>query len=123
MTEPSPFDHRPDPELGAALRAVLTGDDDARFTRRVLAAADTEFAAGRPGDWVDILIRWARPGVAAAAVLLVSAALWLGIQQAPNGSLLADPLRAMDDALAVPAFLASTTTPDVDVVLAVALGN
>ena len=37
--EPSPaFDHRPDPELGAALRAALEShDDQSAFVARVMA--------------------------------------------------------------------------------------
>ncbi len=122
MTTPSPFDHRPDPELGAALRAVLSGGDDRAFAQRVVAAAEGQLGA-RPADWVDQLVRWARPGLAAALVLMAGAAIWLGGQRTAESGNLADPLRMADDGLAVPALLASTTDPDVDVVLAVALGN
>lgn len=122
MTTPSPFDHRPDPELGTALREVLAGADDARFARRVLAAAGTQL--GPAAGWVDVLTRWARPGLAAALALVAGVTFWLTTQSPPaNGAALADPLRVSDEGLAVPALFASTSDPDVDVVLAVALGN
>lgn len=62
MTESNtPFDHRPDPVLGIALRAALAPRGRAEFVARVLAAAAS------PADpLVDVLARWARLGIAAA---------------------------------------------------------
>ncbi len=59
----TPFAHRPDPELGDALRAALTPTGHAAFVARVLAAAH------RPADpLVDVLARWSRLGIAAALI-------------------------------------------------------
>jgi hypothetical protein len=62
----NPFESDRDPVLGPALREALTPADSASFTSRVLASLG---ARGNP--W-DVLASWARPGVAAAAVLLIS---------------------------------------------------
>jgi len=74
MSDPNtPFDHRPDLVLGAALRAALApppGDTGA-FVARVLAAAD------RPADpLAEVLARWARRGIA-AALLAALASGWV----------------------------------------------
>src|SRR6266566_3281610 len=68
--EPS-FDHRPDPELGAALRAALEPKDDhAAFAARVMA--QYERALGRASvATLDVLASWFRPGIAAAGACLV----------------------------------------------------
>src|SRR6266571_4006748 len=67
--EPS-FDHRPDPELGAALRAALEPKDDhAAFAARVMA--QYERALGRASvATLDVLASWFRPGIAAAVAAL-----------------------------------------------------
>ncbi|MFQ6046139.1 MAG: hypothetical protein ACE5PT_07260 [Gemmatimonadales bacterium] len=126
MTGPSPFDHRPDPALGRALRAVLSGGHDVEFTSRVMAASRELFAQPSRGGWAEVLAAWARPGLAAAALLLTATVIWLGVATGGtngNGAPLGDPLSATNAQLAVPALLASPVTPDVDVVLAVALEN
>lgn len=59
-----PFEHEPDRELGAALRAALepiAGDEPA-FVAQVTARFDDL----RTGSWDTVLARWARLGVAAA---------------------------------------------------------
>ncbi len=69
----SPFDDRPDPELGSRLREALTGPAPEAFLARLRAAVA---GAEREDQW-EVLDRWSRPGVfaaAAAAALL----LWLG---------------------------------------------
>lgn len=70
----TPFNHRPDPVLGAALREALQPRDpaggEAAFRARVLAAAER-----LPVPVVDVLARWARLGIAAA----VAAALVTGM--------------------------------------------
>ena len=70
----TPFDHRPDPIVGDALRRLLTTADDAGFVARVLAAA-AKPAVRTP---VDILAHWARPGIAAAIVAMMIGGLALG---------------------------------------------
>src|SRR5712691_4765282 len=64
--EPLPFDHRPDPVLGAALRQALDPGDHAAFLARVRARARE---AAAPGSWDAVLARWARVGVATAMLI------------------------------------------------------
>jgi len=71
MKDTQPFDHRPDPELGAALRAALEPKDDQKaFVARVMAQY------GRALDrstvpTLDVLASWFRPGIAAAVAALI----------------------------------------------------
>lgn len=70
----TPFDHRPDPILGDALRAALTPSGQAEFVARVMAAA--ERPAERPADpLVDVLARWSRLGIAAALTAALAATI------------------------------------------------
>ena len=68
--EPS-FDHRPDPELCAALRAALEPKDDHQaFAARVMA--QYERALDRASvPTLDVLASWFRPGIAAAVAALI----------------------------------------------------
>jgi hypothetical protein len=81
MKERSPFDPSPDAELGALLREHYSGPDPERFLDELrdglkeLPSRDTEW---------DVLGRWARPGVIAAAVIAGFAlgfALWRRLDQ------------------------------------------
>jgi len=78
----NPFDLRPDPELGHLLRDHLEPGGHAAFTARLAAAvaatAEARAVARRPGEtsW-DVLAAWARPGLAAAAVLAALLGGWL----------------------------------------------
>jgi hypothetical protein len=109
-----PFDHRPDPTLGAALREALSADDDATFVARVLARAGRPQAAA--AHW-DVLASWARVGITAAAVAALAAGLLVGrVRSAPSPSvddLLADAAGPSGDALA-----ASAQPPDASVLFA-----
>jgi hypothetical protein len=75
MSEMSPFDHRPDAELGGWLRDALSAPDDAAFAARVMARVPAQMVRE---SWYDILGEWARPGLAAAAVLVMVAGFGLG---------------------------------------------
>ena len=75
MSDLSPFDHRPDAELGGWLRETLSGPDDGAFAERVLARVPAQMVRE---SWYDILGEWARPGLAAAAVLVMLAGFGLG---------------------------------------------
>jgi len=67
MTDKStPFDHRPDAALGAALRLALEPGNEAAFIARVRAAVDTPLL----GSW-HVLASWARTGIVAASVALL----------------------------------------------------
>lgn len=74
----TPFDHRPDAVLGRALRAALSGADDAAFVARVKAAGD----AAHPGHW-EVLASWAHAGIVAATAALVGG-LMIGSAAAPK---------------------------------------
>jgi hypothetical protein len=72
MKDSPMFDHRPDPELGAALRAALEPQtDQAGFVARVLAAYDDALERSTVPTW-EVLASWFRPGVAAAAAALLA---------------------------------------------------
>jgi len=72
MKDSQAFDHRPDPELGAALRAALEPKDDQKaFVARVMA--QYERALDRATiPTLDVLASWFRPGIAAAAAALIA---------------------------------------------------
>lgn len=112
MTEPMPFDSRPDPELGAALRAALGPSGDAAFAARFRAA----LAADTP---LEVLARWVWPGLAAAAMLLLAVGLW---SARPDVM----PAPTFDQAFAsggVEAMVAAADRPGPEVVLVAALGE
>jgi hypothetical protein len=71
MTESPSFDHKPDRELGAALRAALEPKDDhSAFTARVMAQFDSALDRSSVAA-LDVLASWFRPGMVAAAAALV----------------------------------------------------
>jgi hypothetical protein len=78
MKDLMPFDHRPDPVLGEALRRALDPDDadagTSAFVARVLARA----ADARLPSWEHVLARWARAGVAAAILVALAAGYLTG---------------------------------------------
>ena len=75
MTDPSPFDHRPDRELGALLREALTSGNDSAFVGRVMTLVDErEMAAAAELPWWLVLRGWVRPGSRPAAPTPPSAA-------------------------------------------------
>jgi hypothetical protein len=72
MKDLQPFDHHPDPELGAALRAALEPRDDQRaFVARVMAQFDQALDRATIPT-LDVLASWFRPGIAAAVAALVA---------------------------------------------------
>lgn len=97
MTEShTPFDHRPDARLGAALRDALAPPEDrAAFVARVLAGAERQ-----PAHPVEhLLARWAARGIVAAAVAAFVAGLMIGrnrgsaepsVSDADSGAMIAD---------------------------------
>src|SRR5262245_21060310 len=71
MTQSPSFDHHPDPELGAALHAALEPQDDhSAFVARVMAQSDHALERSSVAT-LDILASWFKPGMVAAAALLV----------------------------------------------------
>lgn len=110
MSEPlTPFDHRPDPALGAALREALQPRDPvgggAAFRARVLAAAER-----LPVPVVDVLARWAHLGIAAAVVAALVAGVLIG-----SGGRQTEPSVAAADPTAV---VAGVQVPDAGLLLA-----
>jgi hypothetical protein len=116
MTESrTPFDHRQDPVVGAALRQALATTDDAAFVARVLAAASRPQARSP----VDVLAGWARPGIAAAAVAALAAGFLVGRGlSAPRESLDEAMVAALTSSPATAALAQSTEPPDGSVAFA-----
>jgi hypothetical protein len=110
--EPLPFDHRPDPMLGAALRHALETGDDAAFLARLLARADEASAAAV--SWDAVLARWARAGVAAAVFVALVAGYLVGRATATGGGAAGPGHPSVAEALLEP----RTQVPEVEVVLA-----
>lgn len=129
MPNPSPFDHRPDTELGDALRELLTAGNEDRFVRGVMVAADHVYGEVVPVPLMSVLMAWARPGLVAAMLVIAlgafSLGLWVGRTGVPEvvATTLGDPLAPSADQPSVPALMAGREVPDVDVVLAAALGR
>jgi hypothetical protein len=72
MKDSQAFDHRPDPELGAALRAALEPKDDHQvFAARVMAQYERALDRATVPT-LDVLASWFRPGIAAAAAALLA---------------------------------------------------
>jgi hypothetical protein len=124
MTDERMFDHRPDPELGAALRAALEPpqDDQARFVARVMARYDDALERTTVPTW-EVLASWSRRGIAAAAVAALLAGFLLG-----RGMLTpaagADTTASLDAAMAptsgpgLTALVTAVDPPDASVVFA-----
>ena len=110
MSGPSPFDHRPDPELGALLRQVLDPGGEDAFLGRVLSAAG-RVQAGVPAAW-QVLGGWARHGVAAVLVGLAAATIWWASASTRNEAepSLEEVFLASAEPVAPP-FLTATTAP------------
>ena len=70
MNDTQPFDHRPDPELGAALRAALEPKDETAFVARVMAHYEQALDRSTVPT-LDVLASWFRPGIAAAIAALI----------------------------------------------------
>ena len=114
MNDERMFDHRPDPELGAALRRALDpprGDQTA-FVARVMARYDGALAAATVPTW-EVLAAWSRRGLAAAAAAAVLVGFLLGrALWAP------EPPATLDAALTPVALINATDPPDASVVFA-----
>jgi hypothetical protein len=94
------FDHRPDPALGRLLREHLVPGGHEEFVARMRAAARRE-GLGRPAArrWfgpaaLELPDGWFRPGIAAAAAVLVGALVGAGVVEGGSKETwLADALR------------------------------
>ncbi|HXV86615.1 MAG TPA: hypothetical protein VD793_07940 [Gemmatimonadales bacterium] len=115
MITPSPFDHRPDPEIGDALRELLSSPGDAALVARILGASQPLYGGALAGWWV-VLDRWARPGVAAAGTLVAAATLWMFLASSPVDAdvTIEDAVRLAGEAVAAPVLVAATTEPELE---------
>jgi hypothetical protein len=120
MNEPS-FDHRPDPELGAALRAALDPrSDQTAFVARVMAQYDRALDRATV-PMLDVLASWFRPGVAAAAAALIAGFLLGRSVLTPTPSTDAttiDAAMAPTEGPGLAAFVTAQDPPDASVVFA-----
>lgn len=109
MTESqTPFDHRPDARLGAALREALASPRDrATFVARVLVGA-----ARTPAHPVEnLLAGWAARGIVAAAAAAFVAGLVIGRARTPaETSVTVDPGAMIADVQAEPNLLLVSAT-------------
>jgi|SRR6267378_2019995 len=114
MTDERMFDHRPDPELGAALRRALDPprDDQAAFVARVMARFDRARSAALVPTW-QVLAAWSRRGIVAAAAAAAVAGFLLG-----RALLAPEAPATLDAALTPVAFINATDPPDASVVFA-----
>lgn len=88
MTGHDPFEATRDAALGRLLREHLDPGGDAQFVARIRAAL------GRDRDSsVDVLARWARPGLVAAASVVIGLGLWLAAQSGRDVPTLADAMQ------------------------------
>jgi hypothetical protein len=114
MTPSLSFDHRPDPELGAALRAALDGEDQAAFVARVLARAEHGPLPRADAPTWDVLAGWARLGIVAAAAAALVAGLFVGRNARAAASL--DDVVIASAGEGATALLSSPRAPDASVV-------
>lgn len=116
MTLSNPFDPGRDEALGRLMADALDPGDHGRFAARVRAALP-ELDADSP--W-EVLARWARPGIAAAAVLLVaSLAGWLALGRPGHPAVAEAPSRVGEPAEGL---FAASEAPSHDGVLAAVHG-
>ena len=117
MIANSPFDHRPDRRLGKALRELLTPKDHDAFVSQVVANARREFErAMSPSPW-DVLGAWMRPGLAAAAVLVLATLAGLQNNQPVQYVTIDDELVGAAEDPEQRTVMYGPAAPDVDVVL------
>jgi hypothetical protein len=120
MNDEKTFDHRPDPELGAALRRALDPPrgDQAGFVTGVMARYDGALAAASVPTW-QVLAQWSRRGIALAAAAAVVVGFLLGRALQTR-----EPVETFDTAMApasgpgLTALVTATDPPDASVVFA-----
>ena len=74
MTQSEPFGGERDPRIAALLRDQLDGSTHEAFVARVMGKLERQMSA-----WEE-LARWARPGIAAAIIMLVMLSAWAALQ-------------------------------------------
>ncbi|SRR5258705_2556973 len=119
MNDEKTFDHRPDPELGAALRRALDRprDDQAAFVAGVMARYDEALAAATVPTW-EVLAAWSRRGIALAAAAAVLIGFLVGrALQTPEPETF-DTAMAPTSGPGVAALVTATDPPDASIVFA-----
>lgn len=119
MNDEKTFDHRPDPELGAALRRALDPprDDQAAFVARVMTRYDEALKMGTVPTW-EVLAAWSRRGLAAALVAALFGGFLLGrALQTPEPETF-DAAMAPTSGPGVAALVTATDPPDASIVFA-----
>ena len=120
MKDSPSFDHRPDPELGAALRAALepTGGggegDQSAFVARVMAQYQSALER-ETIPTLDVLASWFRPGIAAAAAALFVGFLFGRAVLAPAPASI-DAAMAPSEGPGLAALVTAQDPPDASVV-------
>jgi len=110
MDRETPFNHRQDLQLGAALRETLAPGEADAFVARVLARYDA--ARATPPAW-DVLASWGRRGVAVAAVAALAAGLLVGRAMRPATGTMEDALGSPSGSSLPPsALLAAQRAPE-----------
>jgi GNAT superfamily N-acetyltransferase len=125
MNDEKTFDHRPDPELGAALRRALDPPrgDQVAFVARVMARYDQALATSTVPT-LEVLAAWARRGIAAALVAAVAGGFLLGRALQTSEPETFDATMATMAAMAptsgagVAALVTATDPPDASIVFA-----
>jgi hypothetical protein len=111
MTDLSPQDGAPDPELGRVIREALAMPHDGAFVTRVRALVRQQ----RERGWDDVLAGWFWQGVLAATLAVVLGAVtWRVLDQAATPA-------ASEESVAVQ--LLDGARPGADILLAAMLGD
>jgi len=109
------FDHRPDPELGVALRAALeSSGDQSAFVARVMAQYQSALER-ETIPTLDVLASWFRPGIAAAAAALFVGFLFGRAVLAPAPASI-DAAMAPSEGPGLAALVTAQDPPDASVV-------
>lgn len=103
----NPFDHERDATLGEILREHLEPRGHENFVRAVMLQVRSA-----DSSW-EVLGRWARPGIAAAAAFLLGVSMWFALNQPIDDPTLADAMRPGD----APVSFLSADQPDNELVL------
>ena len=116
------FDHRPDPELGAALRAALDPSGDQRaFVAAVMSRYDAALERSTVPTW-EVLASWSGRGVALAAAAALLTGILLGRAaltpaRAPDATTSMNAAIAPSERAGLTALVTAADPPDASVVL------
>ena len=103
------FDHRPDPNVGEALRELLTAPDNAEFVRRVMGRVPQTLGGE---SWLEVLGSWARPGVAAAVAVITAATVWMSREQRAEFGMAGEGLVAAAETVTAQTLLGASMVPE-----------